>query len=114
MTDTTTGNRANTVAALLARRADDDTTGIIVDDHSWTWREVVTESERWAGALEALRPATGPFHVGVLLGNLPEYLFALFGAARIGAVTVGINETRRGAELAPRHPPHRLHRRAHR
>ena len=50
----------------------------------------------------ALRPATrrGPFHVGVLLGNVPEYLFALFGAARSGVVIVGINETRRGEELA--------------
>jgi fatty-acyl-CoA synthase len=38
--------------------------------------------------------------VGVLLGNRPEYLFALFGAARIGAVLVGINETRRCEELA--------------
>jgi fatty-acyl-CoA synthase len=38
--------------------------------------------------------------VAVLLGNRPEYLFALFGAARIGAVLVGINETRRGEELA--------------
>jgi fatty-acyl-CoA synthase len=99
-TETTTEATANTVAALLSRRADDDTPGIVVDDHTWSWREVVAESDRWAGALETLRPPTGPFHIGVLLGNVPEYLFALFGAARIGAVTVGINETRRGEELA--------------
>ena len=36
----------------------------------------------------------------MLLGNVPEYLFLLFGAARAGAVLVGINETRRGEELA--------------
>ncbi len=100
MTGTTTEATANTVAALLSRRADDDTPGIIVDDHTWSWREVVAESDRWAMALETLRPPTGPFHIGVLLGNVPEYLFALFGAARIGGVTVGINETRRGEELA--------------
>jgi fatty-acyl-CoA synthase len=34
------------------------------------------------------------------MGNQPEYLFALFGAARVGAVVVGINDTRRGEELA--------------
>ncbi len=97
---TTTGSRANTVVALLEQRADDDTTGLVVDDRTWSWREVVAESERWAAALETLRPATGPFHIGVLLGNVPEYVFALLGAARIGAVTVGINDTRRGEELA--------------
>ena len=42
----------------------------------------------------------GPFHVGVLLENVPEYLFLLGGAALAGAAVVGINPTRRGAELA--------------
>lgn len=92
--------RPTTVADLLAGRAEDDSDGIVVEDRTWTWREVVVESERWAAALDTLRPASGPFHVGVLLGNVPAYLFALFGAARIGAVVVGINETRRGNELA--------------
>src|SRR6202035_2662606 len=39
-------------------------------------------------------------HVGVLLDNVPEYLFWLAGAALAGAVVVGINPTRRGQELA--------------
>ena len=43
---------------------------------------------------------TDPPHVGVLLDNVPEYLFLLGGAALAGAVVVGINPTRRGAELA--------------
>ncbi len=90
----------DTLVALLDRRAHDDTTGLVVDGGSWTWRAMVTESARWSAALATLRPATGPFHVGVLLGNRPEYLWALLGAARIGAVLVGINETRRGEELA--------------
>jgi fatty-acyl-CoA synthase len=38
--------------------------------------------------------------VGVLLENTAEYLFLLTGAALAGAVIVGINPTRRGAELA--------------
>ena len=41
-----------------------------------------------------------PPHVGVLLGNEPEYLFWLGAAALAGAVVVGINPTRRGAALA--------------
>jgi fatty-acyl-CoA synthase len=43
---------------------------------------------------------TRPFHVGVLLDNIPEYIFALGGAALAGAVVVGINNTKRGAHLA--------------
>jgi fatty-acyl-CoA synthase len=90
----------DTVGALLDRRAADDGTGLVVDDRVWAWRELVVESTRWSAALATRRPPDGPFHVGVLLGNRPEYLFALFGAARIGAVLVGVNETRRGDELA--------------
>ena len=47
---------------------------------------------------ERRRP--GPFHVGVLLENMPEYVFLLGGAALAGAAVVGINPTRRGEELA--------------
>ena len=90
----------DTLAALLDRRADDDTLAIVVDDRTWTWREAVRKSDRWAAALATLRPTSGPFHIGVLLGNVPEFLFTLYAAARIGAVVVGINETRRGEELA--------------
>ena len=97
---TDTAPAPDTLVGLLDRRAEDDTTGLVVDGGAWTWRGVVAESARWSAALATLRPATGPFHVGVLLGNRPEYLWALLGAARIGAVLVGINETRRGEELA--------------
>jgi fatty-acyl-CoA synthase len=41
-----------------------------------------------------------PPHVGVLLENVPEYLFWAGGAALAGAAIVGINPTRRGGELA--------------
>ena len=47
---------------------------------------------------ERRRP--GPFHVGVLLENTPEYVFLLAAAALSGAVVVGVNPTRRGEELA--------------
>jgi fatty-acyl-CoA synthase len=88
-----------TVAELLASRAADDSTGLLAGDRAWTWREVVTESEARARALLTAQRA-GPFHVGVLLGNIPEYVFTLMGAALAGATVVGINDTRRGEELA--------------
>ena len=42
----------------------------------------------------------GPLHIGVLLGNVPEYVFWLGAAALADAVIVGINSTRRGEALA--------------
>ena len=88
-----------TVAALLLARADDDHPGLLFGNDSWSWAEVVAQSAgRAALARELRRP--GPFHVGVLLENGPEYLFWLGAAALSGATVVGINPTRRGAELA--------------
>ena len=97
-----TGAGTATVADLLEARAGDDRTGLVAGDRSWTWRQVVAESRRRAETARRFRPADpgAPFHLGVLLGNVPEYLFWLGGAALAGAVVVGINPTRRGEELA--------------
>jgi len=80
-------------------RADDDTDGLFYEDQRWSWREVVEEASVRAELLTQLR-APGPFHVGVLLENVPEFVFLLMGAGLAGAAIVGINPTRRGAELA--------------
>jgi fatty-acyl-CoA synthase len=88
-----------TVAELLVARAEDDHTGLRFEDESWTWCQVVAACAARARMLSVLR-REGPFHVGVLLENVPEYLFLLGGAALAGATVVGINPTRRGAELA--------------
>ncbi len=90
---------ATTVAELLAARADDDRRGVLSGDTTWTWRQVVAESHLRATVASSLR-RSGPFHVGVLLDNVPEYLWWLGGAALAGATVVGINPTRRGEELA--------------
>ncbi len=89
----------DTLASLLRDRADDDRPGLHFEDESWSWREVVIESARRAEMLHNLRQP-GPFHIGVLLDNVPEYLFVAGGAALVGATIVGINPTRRGSELA--------------
>jgi fatty-acyl-CoA synthase len=89
----------STVAQFLLERADDDHIGLRDGDASWTWRQVVEQSAARAAWMGRVRQA-GPFHVGVLLDNVPEYLFLLGGAALAGATLVGINPTRRGAELA--------------
>ena len=88
-----------TVAQLLLDRADDDHTGLLYGDDAWTWRQVAEESATWASWMGRVRQV-GPFHIGVLLDNGPEYLFLLGAAALSGATVVGINPTRRGEELA--------------
>jgi fatty-acyl-CoA synthase len=92
----------NTVASLLRARADDDKVGLRFEHGSWTWAEVVQASADRAALLRSRRDPSdsSPFHVGVLLENVPEYLFWAGAAALAGASIVGINPTRRGAELA--------------
>jgi fatty-acyl-CoA synthase len=87
------------VAELLLARADDDHPGLHVDDRRWSWREVVAASAERASLLSSLDIGEPP-HLGVLLGNVPEYLFWLGAAAMAGAAVVGINSTRRGEALA--------------
>jgi len=88
-----------TVAALLRRRAGDTAPGLRFEDGTWAWAEVVQEcADRAALLVERRRP--GPFHVGVLLDNVSEFPMWLGAASLAGAVVVGINPTRRGAELA--------------
>ena len=89
-----------TFADMLMLRRDDEHPGLLFEDQSWTWREVVDECRSRAAALRALRRPGRPFHVGVLLENVPEYIFLLGAAALSGATLVGVNPTRRGAELA--------------
>jgi fatty-acyl-CoA synthase len=89
---------ADTIGELLVARAGDTNPGIVTDDHRWSWREVVAESSARAAVFDGLC-VTGR-HVGVLLENVPEFVFLLGGAALSGTVIVGINPTRRGSELA--------------
>jgi acyl-CoA synthetase (AMP-forming)/AMP-acid ligase II len=90
---------AATAADLVLGRSGDGAIGLVFEDQTWTWAEVVEQSVARAAWMKADR-RPGPFHVGVLLENVPEYLFLLAGAALCGATVVGLNPTRRGAELA--------------
>ncbi|MGX1858409.1 AMP-binding protein [Dietzia sp. NPDC055340] len=89
-----------TFADILGRRRGDTRPGLLFEDQSFTWDEVVREAEKRAIVLHGLRREGRAFHVGVLLENVPEYLFMIGAAALAGATVVGINPTRRGTELA--------------
>ena len=90
---------AETVQQLLRELSADDTTALVFGDESWTWREHVAEAENLASALLALCDTDKPVHVGSLLGNTPDMLRMMAGAALGGYVLCGINTTRRGDGL---------------
>ncbi len=89
----------DSIAQLLLDRVGDQRLGLRTRDRDWTWDEVVSESAARGALAQSLR-ADGPFHVGVLLDNVPDFLFWLGGAALVGATIVGINPTRGAAEMA--------------
>ena len=88
-----------TIEELLRARAGDPGTALRFEDQTWSYAEYVDAcAERAAYLLESRRE--GPFHLGVLLDNVPEFAMWLGAGALAGAAIVGINPTRRGAELA--------------
>jgi fatty-acyl-CoA synthase len=88
-----------TAAELLQRQADSDTVALRFGDRSWTYRQLVREASRRADLFQELRDPDRPPHIGVLLDNVPDYLFWLAAAALSGATVVGINSTYRGDQL---------------
>jgi fatty-acyl-CoA synthase len=95
---------APNAAALLRRNETDptirDRPAVLFEDLRWTHEEYVAECRRYSALFLRWRPETGPFHIGVLLDNTPQYLAALGGAAMSGATLVGLNPTRQGEHLA--------------
>lgn len=88
----------DSIEAMLLDRRGDTRLGLRSREQDWTWDQVVTESAV-RGALATALLAEPP-HIGVLLPNVPEFVFWLGGAALAGATVVGINPTRGSAEMA--------------
>ncbi|MBV8949940.1 MAG: AMP-binding protein, partial [Actinobacteria bacterium] len=88
-----------TMYELFRNRAGDSHPAMLFEDESYTYAELVDAAAARASLAASLR-RDGPFHIGVLLDNIPEFPM-WYGAAALGRSTiVGINPTRRGAELA--------------
>ncbi|MCK9926411.1 AMP-binding protein [Frankia sp. Mgl5] len=88
-----------TVADPLRRRSEDDGAALLLGDQRWSYRQLVEEASHRAALFEELRDGDRPPHVGVLLDNVPDYLFWLAATALSGAVVVGVNATYRGDQL---------------
>ncbi|MFC9894257.1 AMP-binding protein [Nocardia sp. NPDC127579] len=96
---TLASERRTDIATMLLDRLGDQRPGLRTRDADWTWDEVVRESAARAELARKLRRA-GPFHIGVLLDNVPDFLFWLGAAALAGATVAGLNPTRGDAQLA--------------
>ncbi len=88
-----------TVADIFFARSNDNRPALHFEGHRWSGAELVAECAARARYLLAHR-APGPFHVGLLLDNVPEYVFWVGACALAGATLVALNSTRKGADLA--------------
>lgn len=91
---------AETLQQLLRERAGQDTPAIKYGDQTWTWRQHIAQASAQAAALIGICDHRRPLHIAALLGNTPQMLTALAGAALGGYVLCGVNNTRRGDGLA--------------
>lgn len=100
-----------TFGEILLERSTDDHPGLLFEDSQWSWRDFVAEAaarapvflewqERLSGRIDERPEAYRQLHVGILLENVPEYLFCVCAAALSGVTVIGVNPTRRGVELA--------------
>ena len=84
---------------VLGHAADGDRVALRFEEEAWSWAEYVSACHERAAYLLAELDREAPRHVGVLLDNVPEFTMWLGAAALTNDVLVGINPTRRGAEL---------------
>jgi fatty-acyl-CoA synthase len=85
--------------ALLAHETDEGP-ALLFEEESWSWSAFFEECRRRVSLWQQMRDPSLPPHIGVLLDNVPDYLFWLGAGALAGATIVGINSTYRGSELA--------------
>jgi fatty-acyl-CoA synthase len=88
----------SSIAQLVIDRVDDANIAVRFGDASWTYAEFVRACATRAAFFASL-DTDGPPHIGLLLENVAEFPMWLGAAAVAGATIVGINPTRRGAEL---------------
>src|SRR2546430_7717137 len=75
-------------ADLLAARAEEEHAAVLFEDEAISYRAFIAEAAARAALLRDAR-REGPFHVGVLLENVPEYLYWIGGGRRAGGAGGG-------------------------
>ena len=98
--DLTTAHGLGDVLRLQATSPAAGRPFVLFEDTRLSYADVFAESCRYANLFLARRDPSKPLHVGLLLENRPEFVFAELGAALAGGVMVGLNPTRRSPHLA--------------
>jgi fatty-acyl-CoA synthase len=75
-----------------------DREALFFQGRRWSFRQAAEEVDRAAKALLALGVEPGE-HVGLWLGNRPEWVWLMFALARVGAVQIPINTRLRSQEI---------------
>ncbi len=89
-----------TIGHLLAAKATEngDKTCVVCDAKRYSYSDVHAATNRMANGFTKLGIGKSD-HVALLLGNHPEFLFAVWGLGKIGAVAVPINTAAKGEQL---------------
>ena len=98
--DLTTAHGLGDVLRLQATQPSAGRPFLLFEDTRLSYADVFAESCRYANLFLARCNPRAPLHIGLLLENRPEFVFAELGAALAGGVMVGLNPTRRGPHLA--------------
>jgi long-chain acyl-CoA synthetase len=81
--------RPRTLSDVLRRRAERDRDRVALDfeDRSFTFGDLQTRADEWAGTLAAAGASHGD-RVALMSANRPEFVFAVYGAFQLGASVV--------------------------
>jgi len=90
-----------TLGSLLDAAAEKfaDREALVFEGKRWTYREVKAESDRVAKGLMAYGVAPGD-RVAIWITNRPEWIFAMFAIAKLGACLVPLNTRYRTDDVA--------------
>ena len=83
------GDSARTLSEVLRRRAasDRDRAALDFEDRSFTFGDLQSHADDWAGALAGAGVARGA-RLALMSANRPEFVFAVYGALQLGAAVV--------------------------
>ena len=92
--------KQRTIGHLLADKATrvGDRTWLIFGDQRYTYAQAHDLSNRFANGFRELGVRKGD-HVAVMLPNCPEFIWTIWGLAKLGAVAVPLNTAARGELL---------------
>jgi non-ribosomal peptide synthetase component F len=98
--------KQRTIGHLLADKAArvGDRTWLIFAEQRYTYAQAHELSNRYANGFHELGIGKGD-HVAVMLPNCSEFIWTIWGLAKLGAVTVPLNTAARGELLSQQNGP---------